>query len=56
MARLFQSAEFGAGAAEMAQGDALQAEVAGITNAMEADAFVLKQEAEMHVRRMRHKA
>lgn len=53
--RLSQSPAFGAGAADVAHGTSLRAEVEGIHNALEAEAFLMKREAEMHWRRLRRR-
>jgi len=53
--RLIQSAEFGADGADAVRGEALRMEVNGIGNAFDADIFLLKQEAEMHARRLLRK-
>lgn len=51
--RLSQSPEFGAGPADLARSTDLRAEVAAIDNALDAEIFLMKREAEMHERRLR---
>jgi hypothetical protein len=51
--RLSQSSELGAGPADLARSADLRAEVAAIDNALDAETFLMKREAEMHERRLR---
>jgi hypothetical protein len=51
--RLSRSPEFGAGPADIARSAGLRAEVAAIDNALDAETFLMKREAEMYERRLR---